>query len=182
MPLAWFIFCSQMLSLIQNFWVEKVLLVLNKISPKTVYSMTKARKHQICAEHGSKCTPFFIHCYLYEPGKQGWTWPIPVMWPAGRFEVMAVSLPQAHSQHPERVPESWVQGTDLPPPHSTAANCSSSQRSSHGLLQAKPKAWVLALVCFPKSTKYNNNKAPFILSIPNPRSHQLWRVKSLFFK
>lgn len=84
---------------------------------------------------------------------------------------MTVSLPQAHSQHPERVPAGWIRGTDIPPPHSTAANCSSSQRTGRALLQAKPKACVLALVYFPKRTKHNN-KALFILNIPKPWNHQ----------
>lgn len=95
--------------------------------------------------------------------------------------MMTVSVPQAHSQHPERIPACCLSCTDIPPPHSTAANCSNSQRTSRGLLQAEPKACVLALAYFPNNTK-RNNKTPCIPNIPNPWGHHLRRVKSLFFE
>lgn len=110
-------------------------------------------------------------------------WPIPACWEvsdltwAGHDHSVSASGSVTASWG---APSFCLPGTDIPPAHSTAPNCSSSQRKTHGLLQAQPKAPVLALVYFLKTPSITI-KCHFSWTFQNRGaiSHEEW---NLFFQ
>lgn len=152
-PLAWFILCSQMLSLIQNFWVEKVLLVWNKISPKPCIPWLKLWNTIFMESTGQNTHPCLssVTSSIFM-----WKWGTGVhLVPCCAVTCWEVSdhtwgVQEDTASASGSITASWecswgLCGTGISPPHSTAANCSNPQRSSHGLPQVKPKACILAL-------------------------------------